>query len=255
MKYFKIYVIINMLGLTNLFDAFNNHSFCAGGILKAAFKNKKGESMIKKQMLAVAFAVFALNSAYSQPFANNKDMGDTYKNTQKTLTDIQNNNAGSFFLQNMLASSNLDKKLNNAYLASVKKATPSQACNSVNEQDIDKVLISKIKTFSLTEEYKKVKPDTKIERIDYSKVRPHLHKRKILAAVRSEIRADNEVSAKQDILKQVHFNFRLIAGQAALSSDIVYKRSLLCIVEKALNSIKQANYIYALEITKQAVNK
>lgn len=210
--------------------------------------------MIKKHLLVFAFAVFALNCAFAQPYAA-KEMGYVYQNAQNDIKNLKGNDAGSFFLADKLGKTNLNNKLQNAYYLSLNNAAASRACDNVKAEDVEKVLISKIKSFNLQEEYKKVKPDTKIEKINYAKIRPHVHKRKLLSAIRSEIKAGDEVKAKKDILTQIYNNLRAIAGQAVISSDTQYKRNLLCVVNDALGSVKRAQYMSALEITKQAVNK
>lgn len=211
--------------------------------------------MNKKQLLTLTFAALALNAA-AQPLADgNKKL--SYYNADKSF-DIKNINkedVKTLFLPDMLGMANLEGKLQNAYYLSKNNAAQNRACNNVSSENIEKTLISKIKSFDLEKEFKNVKADTQIIRIDYSKVRPHMHKRKILAAVKSEAKASREIAEKKNILKRIYENFKLIAKKAQASADTSKNRDLLCLVENALYAVKKSDYISALEITKQAVKK
>lgn len=211
--------------------------------------------MIKKQLLTLTFAALALNAAAQPLAAGNKNLPSSAVRNSFNIQNVNKADASRFFLTDMLGEANLKNKLQNAYYLSKNNAAVSRACDNVTSENIDKTLISKIKSFNLQEECKKVKPDTPIEKIDYSKIRPHVHKRKLLRAIRSEIKASDEIAAKKDILAQIHNNLRSIAGQAVLSGNTEYKRDLLCLVDRALYAVKKTDYISALEITKQAVKK
>ena len=210
--------------------------------------------MIKKQLLALTFAALALNAAAQPLAAGNKDLPYNVKNSFN-IQNINSAKAGSFFLSNKLGYTNLNDKLSKAYMVSLNQSAPKSFCNSVQEDTVKRELVNKIKSFDLEKECKKVKPDTPIVKIDYSKVRPHMHKRKILAAVRSEIKASDEIAQKRDTLKRISDNFTVIAKKAYASNDSRKNRDLLCLVDRALYAVKKTDYILALEITKQAVNK
>lgn len=210
--------------------------------------------MIKKQLLALTFAALALNAAAQPLAAGNKDLPYNVKSSFN-IQNINSAKAGSFFLSNKLGSTNLNDKLSKAYTVSLNQSAPKSFCNSVPEDTVKRELVNKIKSFDLEKECKKVKPDTPIVKIDYSKVRPHMHKRKILAAVRSEIKASDEIAQKRDTLKRIADNFTVIAKKAYASNDSRKNRDLLCLVDRALYAVKKTDYILALEITKQAVNK
>lgn len=212
--------------------------------------------MIKKQLLTLTFAALALNAA-AQPLAAGKqaNLPNNYQINSFNVQNINSVKTDRFFLPNMLGKTNLDKKLSGAYLASLKQSAPKAYCNSVKGDVVTNALLGKIKSFDLEKECKKVKPDTEIVKIDYSKVRPHLHKRKILAAVRSEAQASKEISEKKETLRRVSDNFKRIAKKAQTSADSRKNRDLLCLVDRALYAVKKTDYLLALEITKQAVNK
>lgn len=210
--------------------------------------------MIKKQLLALTFAALALNAAAQPLAAGNKNLPYNVKNSFN-IQNINSAKAGSFFLSNKLVYTNLNDKLSKAYMVSLNQSAPKSFCNSVQEDTVKRELVNKIKSFDLEKECKKVKPDTPIVKIDYSKVRPHMHKRKILAAVRSEIKASDEIAQKRDTLKRISDNFTAIAKKAYASNDSRKNRDLLCLVDRALYAVKKTDYILALEITKQAVNK
>lgn len=211
--------------------------------------------MIKKQLLTLTFAALALNAAAQPLAAGNKNLPYSAAQNSFNIQNINKADANSFFLSNKLGSTNLDKTLANAYKKSLNQSAPKAFCNSVQNESVKKELVNKVKSFNLDKECKKVKPDTKIVKIDYSKVRPHLHRRKILAAVRSEIKASDEIAQKRDTLKLISDNFKVIERKAQNSNDVNKNRDLLCLVDRALNAVQKTDYILALEITKQAVNK
>ncbi len=211
--------------------------------------------MIKKQLLTLTFAALALNAAAQPLAAGNKNSARYNANN---AFDIQNSNKadeGRFFLPYMLGETNLNEKLSKAYFASVRQSGPKAFCNNVQDDSVRGEIISKVKSFNLEKEFKNVKADTQIVRIDYSKVRPHMHKRKILAAVKSEAKAYREIEEKKETLKRIYGNFKVIAEKVQTSADTRKNRDLLCLVDRALYAVKNTDYILALEITKQAVKK
>jgi hypothetical protein len=187
---------------------------------------------MKKQLLTLVFSAFALTCA-AQPYAPVK-------------TEFNNKvYDGGFFLRSKLATANLEGKLYKAY-------SRSASCKFNNP---DAELKAELAKFNLAKELKTVRPDTKVVAIDYSKVRPHLSKYKVLAAVKSNVAAQDEIAAKQAMLRETAANFAVIKGKALASHKLQYKINMLGAVKRALSALRAFDYKTALEITKQALAK
>lgn len=182
-------------------------------------------------------------------FAQNKDMGESYA---AAIENLRQGNSG-FFLQDKLAEANLDSVLTSAYnKALVKKVGVA----SLSEAEIDKVIINKIKSFNYGQEAQKVKPNTEVIKVNYSKTVPHLHKNKISKAVISGYKASKEIAAKKEILKDISDNFNLLETKYKTQvAGLNLKYTFLAGINKAFYSLKNTDYENALKITDNMLGK